>query len=109
MIDDRGDWGAGAFLSAFGKTLTQLERYAEAALLEAHEILQAALGAEHKRMKAINTLVELYEPWAAADPNQAYAEKPAECRAKLPALQPATESPAEPATDQAGPQDNGGE
>ncbi len=81
----------GAFLRAYGKTLTQLERYAEAeaALLEAHEILEAALDAEHKHtIKAINALVDLYEAWDAAERNQGYAAKADEWRAKLPPSAP---------------------
>ncbi len=55
------------------------------ALLEAYEILEAARGAEHERtIKTVNALVEYYEAWAAAEPNQGYAEKAAEWRGKLP-------------------------
>ncbi len=82
-----GHWFTGVFLGAYGKTLAKLERYAdaEAALLEAHEILVAALGAEHERtIKAIGFLVDLYDAWEKADPGKGYDAKAADWRAKLP-------------------------
>ena len=57
-----------------------MERYddAETALLEAHEILVASLGAEHPQtLKVLPNLVELYEAWGKPD-------KAAEWGAKLP-------------------------
>jgi hypothetical protein len=64
-----------------------LERYAdaEAAFLEAHEFLEAALGPEHQRtIKVIRSLVDLYESWGAAEPGKGCAEKAAEWRKKIP-------------------------
>ena len=56
----------------------------EAALVEAHQILEAPRGAEHKRtIKTINALEELYKGWDAAEPGKGFAAKGAEWRAKL--------------------------
>ncbi len=87
MINDLDEYGTGAFLNARGMTLMQLERYsdAEAVLLEAHEILEAARGAEHKRtIKVIAFLDDLYDAWYAAEPGKGYAAQAAEWREKLP-------------------------
>jgi tetratricopeptide (TPR) repeat protein len=81
-----GHWYTGVFLTGYGKTLAQRERYtdAEAALLEAHEILEAALGAEHKRtIKVIRSLVALYDAWDAAEPGKGYADQAGKWRVKL--------------------------
>ena len=97
MIDDRADWRAGAFLSSYGKTLGQLQRHAEAqvALLEAHEILEAARGPQHQRtIKTINALVDLYQAWDTPEPGKGYAAKAAKWRGKLPKTQaPPAEKP----------------
>jgi serine/threonine protein kinase/tetratricopeptide (TPR) repeat protein len=56
----------GAALVTWGRALTELGRFqeAEAPLLEAYEIQEDALGAEHARTrKAIEALVALYEAW----------------------------------------------
>ncbi len=56
-------------MGAGGETLGQLERFseAEAALLEAQEVLAAALGADHERsIRAINALVEFDDVWPGA-------------------------------------------
>jgi hypothetical protein len=61
-----GHWYLGAFLAQYGLCLTSLERFgeAEAALIEAHQLLSKALGADHGRAKATRrTLVKLYETW----------------------------------------------
>ena len=68
MINHQDEGGTGAFLEAYGKTLGQLERYAE----------------NKSTIKAINALVDLYEPGHAAEPGKGYAAKAAELRAKLP-------------------------
>ena len=81
-----GHWNTGVFLVSYGQTLMVLERYAdaEAALLEAHEILSVALGAEHDRaLKAAQAVVNFYTAWHAAEPDQGYDAKAAEWRAKL--------------------------
>ena len=85
------------FLGAYGKTLTQLERYADAeaerTLLEAHELLAVRFGANHKRTtKTVNQLITLYDAWHAAEPNKGYDKKAAEWRAKLPE-EPKPENP----------------
>ena len=71
----------GITIHKYGVCLTALERYgeAEATLLEAHEILIAAVGADHVHtQEVIPNLVTLYEAWGKPD-------KAAEWRAKLPA------------------------
>jgi len=58
-------------------------------LLEAHTVLETALGTDHKRtIKAIQSLADLYEAWHAAEPNQGYDAKAAEWRAKLESTDP---------------------
>ena len=82
-----GHWHTGSYLGSYGKTLVQLERYvdAEAALLEAHRILETARGAKHERtMKVVKSFTDLYDAWHAAEPGKGYGAKAAEWRAKLP-------------------------
>jgi non-specific serine/threonine protein kinase/serine/threonine-protein kinase len=81
-----GDWSTGAFLRHHGLYLTELERYADAetALLEAHGILEAALGAQHKQtILVIQSLTDLYAAWHEAEPNQGHDAQAATWRAKL--------------------------
>ncbi len=69
--------------------LRGLKRYdeAEAALLEAHEILKSAQGEEHEQTtKIIKALTDLYDTWG--KPDQA-----TEWRAKLPDTDPDSPSP----------------
>ena len=83
-----GGWFTGAFLGDYGVTLLGLERFedAEAALLEAHEILATTRGPEFERtINAAESLVELYDAWGKP-------EKAAEWRAKLPTEQEAVAS-----------------
>jgi non-specific serine/threonine protein kinase/serine/threonine-protein kinase len=85
-----GNWRIGLFLGRHGKCLTMLKRYddAEAALLEAYEILEAAKGAEHKHTaESIQLLIDLYDAWHAAEPDHGYDAKAAQWRAKLEELQ----------------------
>ncbi len=59
-------WSTGVYLGGHGKCLTELKRYtdAEAALLDAYGILDAALGAEHVRtIRVIKSLAALYDAW----------------------------------------------
>ncbi|MFQ5473065.1 MAG: tetratricopeptide repeat protein, partial [Dehalococcoidia bacterium] len=59
----KGHWHTGVFLQLQGSTLTKLKRYdeAEPALLDAYEILVAALGEEHpKVLDALNALAKHY-------------------------------------------------
>ena len=63
-----------------------MERFeqAEAELVEAQEILAAALGPGHARTnRTIKALIELYDAWHAAEPDQGHDAKAAEWRAKL--------------------------
>jgi tetratricopeptide (TPR) repeat protein len=81
-----GHWQMGAFLSKQGQHLAALRRYAdsETALLEAHEILEASLGAKDPRtVAAIQALANLYGEWHAAEPDTGYDAKAATWRSKL--------------------------
>ena len=91
-----GSWFTGAFLAYYGSALFELDRYddAEAALLEAHEILTATRGPDFDRTTTTAALlVKLYDAWG--QPAQA-----AEWRAKLPVEQEAV------ASDEASPGDD---
>jgi len=71
----------------YGQSLAKLQRYAEAEghLLEAQEGLATILGPSHRRtIKIINYIIELYDAWNAAEPDQGYDAKAAAWRAKLP-------------------------
>ncbi len=81
-------WYHGAFLGIQGRALAALERSddGESALLEAHGILQTAVGDEHvQTRKVVGYLADLYDAWG--KPEQA-----AEWRAKLPVEQEAVAS-----------------
>jgi serine/threonine protein kinase/Tfp pilus assembly protein PilF len=81
-----GHWKMGVFLLRQGQCLAALRRYvdSETALLEAHEILEAALGAKHPRTVAtIEALAGLYDDWHAAEPEEDYDAKAAAWRSKL--------------------------
>ena len=72
-------WWHGNFLGKHGRALAALERFddAESALLEAHGILQTALGDEHGQTKrVVGYLADLYDAWGKP-------QKAAEWRAKL--------------------------
>ncbi len=59
-------WFYGNFLGKHGRALAALERFddAESALLEAHGILQTALGDEHGQTKrVVGYLADLYDAW----------------------------------------------
>ena len=89
-----GHWYRAVFLGGYGKTLLLLDRHAkaEAALLEACEVFEAALGAEHKRtIDAIESLADLYDTWHAAEPDAGYDTKAAEWRAKFEKWQATTQ------------------
>ena len=63
-----------------------MERFeqAEAELVEAQEILAAALGPAHARtLPMMRAFAELYDAWHAAEPDQGHDAKAAEWRAKL--------------------------
>ncbi len=60
----------GFTIRKYGRCLTGLRRYdeAETALLEAHEILVAAVGADHPQTAKVKVnLAELYEAWGQPD------------------------------------------
>ncbi len=81
-------WLHGNFLGKDGRALAALERFddAESALLEAHGILQTALGDEHEQTeRVVGYLADLYDAWGKP-------EKADEWRARLPAAQGATAS-----------------
>ena len=81
-----GDPVLGEYLRRHAQALVAMERFeqAETELVEAQEILAAALGPGHARTNlAITALAELYDAWHAAEPNQGHDTKAAEWRAKL--------------------------
>jgi len=82
--------------SVLGECLTALGRYdeAEPLVLESYEKLQAVQGETgFETRQALPRIVKLYEAWDAAEPNQGYAEKAAEWRAKLPEEKAAEATP----------------
>lgn len=96
IVRPEGPWRGASFLLGHGVCLSALERYdeAEAALLEAHEIMESALGAQHERTtKVVKALADLYKSWDAADPGKGYDAKAAEWGAKLPDTDPDSRSP----------------
>ena len=61
-----GDWYTGVFLTRFAECLAERNHFVEAedALLDAHRILAAALGEEHRRATAaVTALIENYDAW----------------------------------------------
>jgi len=81
-----GHWQTGKHLAGYGKCLTKLNRYADAesALLEAHRVYESAFGAEDKRTaSSIQSLIDLYDAWDEAEPDEGYEAKAAQWRAKL--------------------------
>ena len=88
----QGHWALGIFLGNYGRCLTEQTRYAEAerALLEAHGIIEAALGTEHRHtVETIQFLLDLYNAWHEAEPDAGHDAQTAEWRAKLEATQSA--------------------
>ena len=72
-------WLHGNFIGKHGRALAALERFddAESALLEAHGILQTALGDEHgQTRRVVGYLADLYDTWGKP-------AKAAEWRAKM--------------------------
>jgi serine/threonine protein kinase/Tfp pilus assembly protein PilF len=67
-----GHWYVGAFLRHHGNTLLAMKRYAdcETRLLEAHRILDEALGAGNDfTTSAVEDLITLYDAWDDAEPD----------------------------------------
>ncbi|MCH7814487.1 MAG: tetratricopeptide repeat protein [Planctomycetes bacterium] len=80
------DFDTGCRRGELGRCLTRMARYAEAEeqLLEAHRVLDAAVGDGHIRtIRAVRALVDLHEAWHAAEPDQGYDVKAGEWQAKL--------------------------
>ena len=91
-----GHWQTSSSLMLHGVCLSGLKRYdeAEAALLEAHEILKSAQGANHEQTtEAVGALAELYDAWHAAEPGEGHDAKATEWRVKLPDTDPDSPSP----------------
>jgi len=91
-----GHPSSAAFLHSHAMSLSKLGRYDEAAgaLREAHGIMEAAVGGEHRRtVTVIRTLVDLYEDWHAADPAGGHDTEAAEWRARLAAATDESASP----------------
>jgi tetratricopeptide (TPR) repeat protein len=81
-----GFFGTGLALLGHGRSLVGLGRYAEAepVLLEAHQVLDAALDATDDRVvKAVRALAELYTAWHEVEPDKGYNATAAAWRAKL--------------------------
>lgn len=73
-----GHFGIGIYLANHGKLLTRLGRFADAEreLLEAHALLEAALGRDERRtVWARGLLKELHVAWDAAEPDETRAER----------------------------------
>ena len=71
----------GVTIRKYGVCLTGQQRYTEAetALLEAHDILTAAVGTEHAQtQKVIPNLVELYDVWGKPEKAAAWRGKRAD-------------------------------
>ena len=63
---DTEDFGTGCWRGELGRCLKRMARYPEAQeqLLEAHRVLDAAVGDGHIRtIRAVRALVALYEAW----------------------------------------------
>jgi len=79
-----GRWQTAVYVSGHARTLAALERFAEAEMLEAHETLVACFGPAHKRtVGVIESLIELYAAWRAAEPDKGYDAKADKWRAKM--------------------------
>lgn len=81
-----GSWFIGSFLGEHGLTLIKMQRYgeAEAALIEAREILAAAMGTNSARTSGVmEVLTELYDAWHETEPDKGYDAKAAEWKSKL--------------------------
>ncbi|TVQ51245.1 MAG: serine/threonine protein kinase [Phycisphaerales bacterium] len=77
-------------LSGHGRTLAGMERFAEAEehFLEAAEIYEAALGADHDRTIAISEhLANLYDAWHDAQPDAGHDADAEKWRAKVDSLE----------------------
>ncbi len=80
-----GEWRLGNYLNKVGEAQLGLgDREAAAeTLLEAHALLAASLGDEHRRTaKSVRLLVALYEGWHAVDPGAGHDEAATEWRAR---------------------------
>jgi len=83
-----GHWNVGMFLMYRGRTLADLDRFADGveALLEGHAILETALGPDHPRtVEGRRNLESVHRRWDAAEPGAGHAEEADRWRATLPA------------------------
>ena len=95
-----GHWWTGNARDLLGKVLTGLERFAEAEeqLLAGERIVREAQGVPAGGYKGpVKALIDLYEKWHAAEPDQGYDQKAAEWRAKLEEWQASTQPATQPA------------
>ncbi len=82
-----GHWHTAVYLGHHALTLAAMERFAEAEerYIEAHALLEAALGPDHDRtITNIKSLAALYDAWHAAEPDAGHDARAAEWREKLP-------------------------
>jgi tetratricopeptide (TPR) repeat protein/tRNA A-37 threonylcarbamoyl transferase component Bud32 len=71
---------------SLGKVLVSLNRFsdAEPELIEAHRVLAAAEGASvERRQDCVTALINLYEAWNKAEPDQGHSAKAAQWKQKL--------------------------
>ncbi|MFG0252416.1 MAG: tetratricopeptide repeat protein, partial [Phycisphaerales bacterium JB038] len=83
MAWPEGSWIIGALHAQHGKSLLELDRFpeAEASLGTAHEVLLASVGPDNEyTASAARSLIELYERWHRAAPDDGYDSKALEWR-----------------------------
>ncbi len=81
-----GHWHLGAFLVQRGRTLLALERFAEAeiAALEAHTLLETALGPDHPQTAtAAALMIDVHGAWHETAPGEGHDAEAARWRAAL--------------------------
>jgi tetratricopeptide (TPR) repeat protein len=84
----------GRFLATLGRARVATGEFeaAEANLTESYEIAREAKGAtDQERVDVLESLVELYDAWHAAEPNQGHDVEAADWRAKLAAFSGSTQ------------------
>ena len=78
LVLDPADWHLGVYRGGYALTLLRLGRYegAEASMLDAHRVLEDALGEEHDRtVKVVKGLAGLYRAWDEAVPGNGYGAR----------------------------------
>ena len=106
-----GHWYTGAVANSLGHCLTALDHFqeAETVLQEANSIFRIAPQGMPPDLlgKNLRGLVDLYESWHAAEPDQGHDQQAAKWRARLTkwqaSTQPATSAPDDSASEEADP------